>query len=352
VSGRNCFEIGPRLKHFILRALRCFPFDLVTGIPARSIDYFYQQGRYETKTLEDACHRFGTDMPRWPEFYKPMVKFALSKRRDTPNTAVIREFKAWCSAFRLIYAVTALTFLFAPALVTYLLTIMDGPGAAAQMATDNLLWRPLGVALVAGLFVAVTSLERNPFQKPLHILIIGGKVVSAVLYFWYATYYGAISLAICGVVDGVIAVAHLLFYNRLRQVRAMAGSEFRWNPYDLLFPQRFVADFTKAMTPDIEEPIDIPLVVDQIRSYVRELPFVVRYGFVSSCYQNLLLMPIFCGFPPYILMNRDQRDRFLKRAQHVRWGLLRLPLMFVKMVCSMILFKQEPFLRSIGADQS
>lgn len=349
VSGRECFEIGDRLKRFILRVCHFFPFDLLTGVPSRSLDYFRHAGRYQTDNLEAACGQSDIEIPRWPEFYKPVIKFALVHRRYTPNAAVISEFKRWCSAFRFIYAITGVAFLFFPRLLVYFLTLLDSDRAAATMLTDNLLWRPLGVSLIVGLFVAVTSLERNPFQKPLHILIIGGKFVSAGLYFAFALYYLGFSLFICGLIDAFIGLTHLLFYYRLKRVQPMAASEYHWNPYDLMFPERFIADFVDAMTPEFEEPIDIPAVVDQIRAYVRNLPFVVRYGFLLVCYQNLLLMPIFCGLPPYILMDRDQRDRFFKRAQHVRWGLLRLPLMFVKMTCAIFLFKQESFLRSIGA---
>jgi|GEM_PF-93629 len=349
ISGRTCFGISPGLRKLKLWAMHHFPLDLLTGMPARSLDYLEHRGRYQTSNLEEACTRFGLRTPQWEQFYPPVIKFALLHRKYAANAALIREFRLWCMTFRVLYALTALGFLFFPGAVARFLTMFDGAGGAATMVTDNLLYRPLGISLVLGLFVAVASLERNPFQKPLHILIIGGKFLSAGLYFFFAAYCAAFCLFLGGLVDGFIGVTHLLFYYRLRRVRPMAGGEIDWNPFGLLFPQRFVLDFTETMTPALAEPINIPGVVSNIREHVRQLPFVIRYGFVLSCYYILLILPCFSGYPPYFLMSEAQRDRYLRHAQNMPNAWLRLPLIFVKMVCSLYLYQEAPYLRSIGA---
>jgi len=238
--------------------------------------------------------------------------------------------------------------LFAPALVIGLLTVLDNPVAASSITPDNPFWRPLGLSFFVVLFVTVSSLERNPFLKPLHMLIIGAKVLSSAVYLFYAASLGAVSMVIAGLIDGVIAFAHVLFYYRLSRVGDMAGAEFRWSPYYLLFTERFIADFADSMAPDLEEPIRMDEVVANVIDHVRRFPIHVRYTFVFFCYYIMLVLPCVLGFPPYFLMNRDGRRQFLKRVQHGRRIWVRAPLLFVKMVCSMYVYGQQPYLRAVG----
>ncbi len=349
-TGRRSFRIGNRFKRAVLWLLRRFPFDVITGISAQSLDYFQHRGEYRTDNLQEACRRFDVDVPEWQDFYKPIIRFALTQQRPAPNSGVIREFKRWCLAFRYIYPIVGLAFLLAPEWVARGLTVLDGDGAAGAMLNDNLLWRPLAISLIVTLFVSVTFLERDPFQKPLHGLIIGAKVISSTLFFGCAVALAAPSLVACGVIDGIIAVIHILFYYRLKRIRTLAGSEFLWDPYHFFFPNRFVATFTDAMAPRLDDPINIELVVRDLRTDLRRFPFHVRYGFMLACYYISLLMPCLCGYRPFWMMNREQRCRFLSRVQHSQVPWLKLPTLFVKVVCSSYLFKQEQFLRSIGAN--
>jgi len=349
VTGRTAFGVGEGFKRFALRWFHRFPLDLITGIPAQSLDYFQHEGLYRTENLDAACRRFTIDRPRWTDFYRPVVKFALTERRHAPNASVVREFKGWCAAFRWLYALTALAFLLTPEAVVRLVTLLDGPQTAAALTGDHLLWRPLGVSLIVALFVAVTSLARNPFQKPLHIGIIAAKLISTVLFFAYAVRIRAVALVVCGVIDGVIAAFHLLFYNRLKRVREMVGDEAKWDLYHLLFPDRFVAGFAEAMTPLLDEPIDIQVVAGNIRSEVRRLPFTARYAFILCGHYVCFILPCLFGFRPFLLMSSEGRRRFLDRVQYAPWSWSKLPLLFVKLLCTNQVFRQESYLRSIGA---
>ncbi len=349
-TGRRCYNIPDWAKRFVLWLLHRFPFDLMTGIPAESLDYFSHRGLYGTANLEAACQRFDIEIPKWTSFYKPVIRFALTEQRHAPNSGVIREFKRWCFAFRFIYPVVGILFLVAPALVTGFLTMFDEDKAAIALVTDNLLWRPLSISLLATLFVAVTFLERDPFQKPLHGLIIGAKSISSAMFFAYAATLGMVSLIACGVIDGLIGFFHMLFYYRLSRVREMSGSGFRWDPYHLFFPKRFLTGFTESMAPQLDDPVDVPLVVESIRAEVRRFPFLYRYGFVLACYVLEFVLPCLRGFSPFFLMTRERRRQFLKSVQHSKSIPVKLPLIFVKFVSTAHLFAQKPYLRSIGAE--
>jgi nucleoside-diphosphate-sugar epimerase len=348
-TGRGCFDVGEGFKKSVLGLLHRFPFDLITGIPIQSLDYFHHRGAYRTDNLQAACRRFGIPIPKWADFYKPMIRFAMTEQRGMPNAAAVNEFKTWCSCFRFLYAVTGLAFLLAPSLVCHALTALDAKAAADLMVKDNLLWRTLAVSYMAGLFVAVTSLEHNPFIKPPHIMIIGAKLTSTVLFFAYAAYLGLASLVVCGVIDGVIALFHLLFYFRLRHVREMAGGTFRWDPFHMLFPDRFVLAFTEAMAPDLEDPIDVRTVAEGIHEDVRKLPFQARWAFILMGHYASLVLPCLFGYRPFHWMNLEQRRQFLRRVQHAPQGWSKLPLMFAKLVCTNRLFRQAIYLHSIGA---
>ena len=350
VTGRECFNPSDRFRRFVLWLLGRFPIGVIAGVSAPALQYFRHPGVYRTDNLQAACVRFDIEIPEWADFYKPMIKFGLTERRQAPNAGVIRTFKRWCFAFRFIYAFVGLVFLAAPSQVVRLLTVLDAPERAAVLTADNLLWRPLSVSLIVTLFVAVTFLERNPFHKPLHILINGCKLVSAAIFLTYAASLGAISLLICGIIDGLIGMIHLLFYYRLSRIREMTGSEFRWDPYHLLFPERFLAGFTESMAPRLDDPVDVRLVVENVQEEVRGFPFQHRYGFILVCYAISVVLPCLCGYRPFFMMDLDGRRRFLARVQHDQAVWLKMPLMFVKLVCTAHLFAQKPYLRSIGAE--
>jgi len=349
VTRRAPLTVSDPIKRRALRALHVFPLDLITGIPAKSVEYFQHEGRYQTDNLQAACRRLNITLPTWQEFYRPVVRFATKENRHAPNSAVIGQFRRWCSVFRLLYAVTAIGFLFAPGLVIRLLTPFDRPDAAGHLLSDNLLWRPLAVSLLAALFVAVTSLERNPFIKPLHILVIVCKIVSTALFIAAAIRTAAVSLVMAAIIDGLIAVFHVLFYRRLCRVRPMLGDEFKWDLYHLLFPSRFIVRFTETMLPNLDEPVDIRAVAESVRDDVRRLPFTARWAFIVCAYFVAILLPCFFGFPPFLMMSMNSCRRFLRRAHHSSFSVFKLPLMFMKLLCSNHLFTQEPYLRSIGA---
>ncbi|MDQ1257642.1 MAG: hypothetical protein QG656_2248, partial [Candidatus Hydrogenedentes bacterium] len=133
ITGRTCIELKDATKRLVLRVLRYFPVDLVTGIPAQTLDYFEHRGNYATRNLENACEEFDIAIPKWSEFYKPVIKFALTEDRHMPNAAVVREFKAWCMGFRLIYAALGLLLIFAPRFVTGVVTLLDDQAVAADL---------------------------------------------------------------------------------------------------------------------------------------------------------------------------------------------------------------------------
>lgn len=348
ITGRRCFNISYGLKKVTLNLMHRFPLDLITGIPAQSLDYFHHRGQYRTDNLENACHRFSIRLPQWKEFYRPMVRFALAERRHAPNAAVVGEFRRWCLVFRLLYLITGLAILLFPGTVCRLLSVADGGRALNALTQDNLLYRPLAVSLLTALYVSVTTLERNPFINPLHILIIWAKMVSTVFYFTFAIYLGAVSLAICGLIDGVIALFHILFYRRLKGVRDMIGGEFQWDFFDLVFPQRFILAFSEAMTPGLEDPVDVRRVAEGVRHDVRQLPFPMRCAFLICCQFSSFILPSLYGFRPFVLMKPEHRQQFLRRVQDAPQSRSKLPLMFVKLVCSNQLFRQESYLHSIG----
>ncbi|MBN1347756.1 MAG: SDR family oxidoreductase [Phycisphaerae bacterium] len=350
VTGRKCFNLDPKLREVALRLIRRFPIDLITGISAESIEYFHHRGQYKTDNLRQACRRFGIEIPQWQEFYKPVIRYALTERKPAPNAGLMREFRRWCLSFRFIYVLVGLLFLFAPGSVARLLTVLDDPTGAEALLRDNLLWRPLGVSLLVALFVAVTFLQRNPFQKSLHGLIIGAKMFSTGIFFTYAAMTGLISLIACGVIDGLICLMHSLFYYRLRRVRDMEGSEFRWDPYSLLFPKRFVAAFAESMVPELNDPIDIRTVVENVRAEVGGFPALHRYAFVLACYYVEFILPVLSGFRPFPLMDKELRREFLKRLQYARRLWQKMPMVFVKLICTAHVFAQKPYLRSIGAE--
>lgn len=349
ITGRKCFHIPDGLKRLALWSLQRFPVDLISGIPAQSVDYFQHRGEYRTDNLRSACRRFDIDVPNWRDFYKPVVKFAMTEERHAPNAAVLKEFRYWCFSFRFIYAAMGVIFLLAPGLVPSLISILDSPDIAERLVRDQLFWRPLGISLLSLLFVAVTFLERDPFVKSLQTMIIGGKVISSVIYFAYAYLLGSIGLTVCGAVDGVIALFHIMFYYRLSRIRTMAGSEFRWDPYHLLFPEKFIAQFAETMAPVLDDPVDARIVAETVRANVRRIPFPLRYGFIACCYYVSFLLPCLVGYPPFPLMSQGKRSEFLRSEQGEPAVWKKLPLVFIKLICTPSLYKQEPYLRSIGA---
>lgn len=349
ITGRRCYRLDDRIKKLVLWSLQRFPVDLITGISAQAIDYFGHRGRFQTDNLRDVCRRFGIDLPDWREVYKPVIKFAMTQERQAPNASVQQEFRRWCFAFRFIYAFMIVIFLTAPGLVPGFVSVLDDQAVTDRLTRDQLFWQPLGVSLLTVLFVAVTFLERDPFVKSLQTMIIGGKVISSTVYFTYAYSVGTIGLLICGVVDGVIAIFHIMFYHRLARVRVMAGSEFRWDPYHLLFPEKFIAQFAETMAPKLDDPVDVRMVAEAVRANVRRLPFHIRYGFIFCCYYVAYVLPCLVGYRPFSLMSDARRCEFLKGAQTETASWQKLPLVFIKLICTPSLFKQEPYLRSIGA---
>ncbi len=349
-TGRKPLAIEEKWRERSLRAMHHFPLDLITGIPGQALDYFDHRGQYRTENLRAACRKLQIKIPRWRDVYKPIVRFATTEHRDAPNAGVVRAFRRWCLSFRFIYAVVGLLFLVAPDWIVWLLTLMDDENAAIVMLSDNLLWRSLSISFIVALFVAITFLEIYPFHKPLHILIIGAKFTSTILFFGYAVMTGLPSLVVCGLIDGSIAVMHRLFYRRLRDIRPMTGSAFQWDPYHLLFPRRFLTWFAESMAPKLDDPPDVRLVVDNVRAEVGRFPPLNRYMFVFACYYISVLMPMLRGFPPFVLMSPERQLEFLKDTQHVRSVVLKMPLIFLKLVVTAHLYDQKPYLRSIGAE--
>ncbi len=348
MTGRHCVPMGDRSRRALLWCLHGFPMGLATGLSARSLEYLRHQGQYRTENLRSACRRFDIDIPRWREFYKPVIRFALSQKRFAPNAAAVRQFGLWCWAFRFIYPVVGLAFLLIPGLLIELLTVLDDPTAASMLYGENVLWRPLAISLIAALFVGVTFLERDPFQKPLHILFIGAKFLSSIAFFALAAVYGLMSMAVCGLIDGLIGLVHLLFYYRLSRIQPMTGGEFRWDPYHLLFPDWFIDQFAETMSPKLADPIDRRLIVESVRENVHKLPFHVRYGFVFACHYASWIMPCLCGRRPFRLMDEQDRRRFLQQMQGQVAVWIKLPMVFIKLIASPFVFGQEPYLRSIG----
>lgn len=349
ITGRQAIRIPRFLRGLILKCLKLFPFDLMTGIPSHTIDYFEHRGRFRTNNLEKACEAFKIPLPDWRQVYAKIVKFSLKHARPFPNAALVRQFRWWCYFFRPIYFVLALIFIFAPGLVTRLLTLLDSESAAALLIADHPLWRTLSISFVVGLFVMITSLEYNPFQKPLHIIVIAVKAVSSVLFLWHAVWDLSVALFVCAVIDGIIFAMHWLFYIRLRSVQKMSGGEFSWNPYDILFPDRFVYQFCASMVPELPHPIDIPKAVEGVKAHVKGLPLHERFAFVFCVYYFFLVLPILVGYPPYAMMSEKMRQAYFRKIQHMRQTHVMMPVIFVKMICAIYVFRQKPYLASIGA---
>lgn len=86
-----------------------------------------------------------------------------------------------------------------------------------------------------------------------------------------------------------------------------------------------------------------------MHQHVRGLPIHERFAFVFCGYYVFLILPMLVGYPPYFMMSANMRKNFFRKVQGMRQTFVLMPVLFVKMICTIYVFRQKPYLASIGA---
>ncbi|MBI4237618.1 MAG: SDR family oxidoreductase [Deltaproteobacteria bacterium] len=348
IGGRHPYAIPVAARWLLLHLLRWFPLNLLTGIPAQTIDYFFHRGRFATTNLQAACARHGIPIPSWRAVYPPIIDFAIRWNRPFHNAGLLRQFDRWCHGFQWIYGLLALAFIVAPSTIVTLLTRWDAPASSALLQQDHPLWRPLAISFLIGLMLIVTALRRAPTDMALHRYMIAVKTSSTLLFIGLALLHGSVALALSAGTDGTIALMHTLFLLQLQRGRAFGPAQRQKVFVARLLPYRFLRAFCRSFAPDALTAADEDAMVGEIVQHVQRLPWTLRYGFIAACYLIMYLVPLRYGYLPYVLLSEPQRRRCLQRLQRARHWMIRMPVYGLKTVCALYVYKQPSVQAAIG----
>lgn len=348
IGGRHPYAVPTAVRWLVLHLLRWFPLNLLTGIPAQTIDYFFYRGRFVTTNLRATCVRHGISIPSWRAMYPPIIDFAIRWNRPFGNAGLLRQFDHWCHAFQWIYGLLAAAFIVAPRAVVSLLTRWDAAASATLLQSDHPLWRPLTVSFLIGLMLIVSALRRTPANLALHRYMIAVKTSSTLLFLGLAAVHSSTALSLSAMTDGAIALMHALFLRQFLQSHASGPAQRQKVFVARLLPYRFLHAFCRSFAPDALTAADEVAMVEQIVCHVQRLPWTLRYGFIAACYLLMYVVPLRYGYLPYVVLSESARRRCLQRLQRARHWMIRMPVYGVKTVCALYVYKQPSVQAAIG----